>query len=139
MVSSETFDRHFNDTKSGRESAVDSYDWRPKYTGDIVTVSSGYRHSFSDPIMVGNATKKLKTSSQNTLQSKFSKILRDYSKFLVLLLWVLAIHDSFLGFWIRGFIFRSLVCINFVRYTRIRVSLLRGIFLVVSRIFHFHE
>ena len=81
-VSAETFDRHFNDTKNSRESSIDSHDWRPKYVGDIVTTSSGYRHSFSEPILVGNAAKKVKTGTQSTLQSKFHKILRDYSKFI---------------------------------------------------------
>ena len=62
---------------------MDSHDWRPKFVGDIVTLSSGYRHSFSEPVLPGNASKKLKTGSQSSLHSKFNKILRDYSKLLL--------------------------------------------------------
>ena len=80
LVTSEAFDRHFSDTKGDRDSTVDSHDWRPKFVGDIVTQSNGYRHSFSEPIVPGNASKKLKTGIQSTLHSKFNKILRDYSK-----------------------------------------------------------
>ena len=80
-MTSQEFDRHYADVKSSRDTSVDSHDWRPKFAGDIVTMSDGYRHSFVEPVVPGaNASKKFKNGSQRVLHSKFSKILRDYSK-----------------------------------------------------------
>ena len=82
LVSSDEFDRHFADTKSNRDTSIDSHDWRPKFCGEIVTLESGYRHSFTEAIVPGaNAQKKFKTNAQNSLHSKFNRILRDYREF----------------------------------------------------------
>ena len=81
-MSTAEFDRHYADTKASRDTSVESHDWRPKYSGEIVTTESGYRHSFTESVVTGeNATKKFKNGSQSALHSKFSQILRDYSKF----------------------------------------------------------
>ena len=81
-MSTAEFDRHYADTKASRDTSVESHDWRPKYSGEIVTTESGYRHSFTESVVPGeNATKKFKNGSQSALHSKFSQILRDYSKF----------------------------------------------------------
>ena len=80
-MSADEFDRHFSDTKTERDTSVDSHDWRPKFCGDIVTLGSGYRHSFTETVVPGaNAQKKFKSETQNSLHSKFTRILRDYSK-----------------------------------------------------------
>ena len=82
MVSSDEFDRHYADAKTSRDTSVDSHDWRPKFCGDIVTLDNGYRHSFTETIVPGaNAQKKFKSGVQNSLHSKFNRILRDYSEY----------------------------------------------------------
>ena len=82
MVNSDEFDRHYADAKTSRDTSVDSHDWRPKFCGDIVTLDNGYRHSFSETIVPGaNAQKKFKSGVQNSLHSKFNRILRDYSEY----------------------------------------------------------
>ena len=84
LVSAEEFDRHFSDAKAERDTSIESHDWRPKFCGEIVTLESGYRHSFTESVIPGaNAQKKFKSGTQNSLHSKFSRILRDYSEYFI--------------------------------------------------------
>lgn len=94
LVTPELFTRHFEDVRSLRETSHDSFDWRPKHVGEIITLAKDYRHSFVERVVTEtNRPKKFKGTDQGTLEFKFSHILSQYSKLFCLCI-LITWHES---------------------------------------------
>ena len=84
LVSSDTFIRHFNDVKSTREVGIESYSWKVRSVDGIPILNdANFRHSFTEDVGGANPRKKLKNEEQDRLSFKFSRIIRDFRKFIL--------------------------------------------------------